>query len=44
MVKGGQRAPQFLSDHPNPDNREKAIQEEAQRLPQQNYNYSSQDS
>src|SRR6267378_58869 len=37
--EGGQRAPQFLSDHPNPDNREKAIQEEAQRLPQQNYRY-----
>jgi predicted Zn-dependent protease len=42
-AEGGQRAPQFLSDHPNPDNREKAIQEEAQRLPQQNYNYQTGD-
>jgi len=41
--EGGQRAPQFLSDHPNPDNREKAIQEEAQRLPQQNCNYQTGD-
>ena len=30
---------QFLSDHPNPDNREKAIEAEAHRLPQQNYGY-----
>jgi predicted Zn-dependent protease len=42
-AEAGQRAPQFLSDHPNPDNREKAIQEEAQRLPQQNYNYQTGD-
>jgi len=38
-AEGGQRAPQFLSDHPNPDNREKAIQEEITRLPQQSYGY-----
>ena len=36
---GGQRAPQFLSDHPNPENRRKAIEQEITRLPQQNYGY-----
>ncbi len=30
---------QFLSDHPNPGNREKAIEREAARLPQQTYGY-----
>jgi beta-barrel assembly-enhancing protease len=35
----GSHGLQFLSDHPNPDNREKAIQGEAHRLPQQNYGY-----
>jgi predicted Zn-dependent protease len=35
----GSHGLQFLSDHPNPDNREKAIEEEAHRLPQQNYGY-----
>ena len=30
---------QFLSDHPNPDNREKAIAEEARKLPNQTYGY-----
>lgn len=38
-AESGSRAPQFLSDHPNPDNREKAIQEEITRLPQQSYGY-----
>src|SRR5215510_5682289 len=38
-AEGGQRAPQFMSDHPNPENREKAIQEEIQKLPQKNYGY-----
>ena len=38
-TQGGGRTMQFLSDHPNPDNREKAIEEEAHRLPQQNYGY-----
>jgi predicted Zn-dependent protease len=38
-AEGGQRAPQFLSDHPNPENREKAIEEEIQKLPQKNYGY-----
>ena len=40
-AEGGQRAPQFLSDHPNPENREKAIEQEITRLPQQNYGYQS---
>jgi len=30
---------QFLSDHPNPDNREKAIEKEAALLPKRNYGY-----
>jgi predicted Zn-dependent protease len=38
-AEGGSRAPQFLSDHPNPDNRERAIEEEAERLPQRQYSY-----
>lgn len=29
----------FLSDHPNPDNRSRAIRQEAARLPQQTYGY-----
>lgn len=36
---GVDKAPEFLSDHPNPGNREKAIEQEASRLPQQNYSY-----
>jgi predicted Zn-dependent protease len=35
----GQQAPQFMSDHPNPDNRQHAIEEEVARMPQQNYGY-----
>src|SRR5437588_12692817 len=38
-AQGGSHGLQFLSDHPNPDNREKAIEAEAHRLPQQNYGY-----
>lgn len=34
---------QFLSDHPNPDNRERAIQQEARSLPQQRYGYQTGD-
>jgi beta-barrel assembly-enhancing protease len=34
---------QFLSDHPNPDHREHAIQQEARLLPQQSYGYESGD-
>ena len=30
---------EFLSDHPNPDNRSRAIRQEAARLPQQTYGY-----
>ena len=30
---------QFMSDHPNPDNRERAIEQEARLLPQQTYGY-----
>lgn len=36
---GGQRAPQFFSDHPNPGNRQQAIQQEVARMPQQTYGY-----
>jgi len=36
-AEGGARAPQFLSSHPNPGNRKKAIQEEIRYLPQQAY-------
>lgn len=36
---GGQRGVQFFSDHPNPGNRERAIEEEADRLPRRNYTY-----
>ncbi len=42
-AEGGVRAPQFLSDHPNPDNREKAIEEEARLLPQHDYGYQTGD-
>jgi beta-barrel assembly-enhancing protease len=42
-AEGGSRAPQFLSDHPNPENREKAIEQEITRLPQQNYGYQTGD-
>ena len=38
-AQGGQRAPQFMSDHPNPDNRERAIAEEASHLPKRTYSY-----
>ena len=40
---GGARAPQFLSDHPNPDNREKAIAQEVQRMPAQREGYQTGD-
>jgi predicted Zn-dependent protease len=39
----GQRAPQFFSDHPNPDNRERAIQEEVTRMPARSYGYQTGD-
>lgn len=36
-ASGGTRGPQFLSDHPNPGNRVKAVEEEIRYLPQSNY-------
>ncbi|HKW96178.1 MAG TPA: M48 family metallopeptidase [Bryobacteraceae bacterium] len=36
---GGGRAMQFLSDHPNPGNREQAIEAEIRTLPQRNYGF-----
>src|SRR6201997_516946 len=42
-AEGGSRAPQFLSDHPNPDNREKAIEQEIQKMPQRQYGYETGD-
>ena len=38
-AKGGYSTIQFLSDHPNPANRSKAIEEEAGRLPARRYGY-----
>ncbi len=37
-AEGGARAPQFLSSHPNPGNRMKAIEAELAYLPPRNYN------
>jgi predicted Zn-dependent protease len=34
---------QFLSDHPNPDNRQRAIEEEVGRLPRRTYGYETGD-
>lgn len=36
-ASGGSRGPQFLSDHPNPGNRMKAIEDMTQHLPARNY-------
>lgn len=38
-AQGGARTIQFFSDHPNPENRDKAIQQEAARLGAQKYGY-----
>jgi predicted Zn-dependent protease len=38
-AQGGGRTIQFMSDHPNPGNRERAIEQEAATLPKQNYGY-----
>ena len=38
---GGGSVAQFFSDHPNPDNRERAIEQEVGRMPQQRYGYES---
>jgi len=35
--QGGPAPPQFLSDHPNPGNREQAIEKEIENWPQENY-------
>jgi beta-barrel assembly-enhancing protease len=35
--EGGARGPQFFSDHPNPGNRTKAIEDEIRYLPARNY-------
>ena len=37
-AEGGSRGPQFFSDHPNPGNRMKAIEDEIRHMPQRNYN------
>lgn len=42
-LNSGKLPPEFLSDHPNPDHREKAIEAEAARLPAQNYTYQTGD-
>ncbi|HWY69511.1 MAG TPA: M48 family metallopeptidase [Terriglobales bacterium] len=36
---GGARGPQFFSDHPNPGNRQAAIQKEVAKMPRQSYTY-----
>jgi hypothetical protein len=36
-AEGGSRTPQFFSDHPNPGNRVKYVQEEVKQLPSRNY-------
>jgi Zn-dependent protease with chaperone function len=36
-AEGGSRGPEFLSDHPNPGNRMRAIEAEIRALPQHNY-------
>ncbi len=36
-AEGGARGPQFLSDHPNPGNRMKAIEDEIRYMPQRSY-------
>ena len=42
-LSGSGAPPQFMSDHPNPENREKAIQEEVARMPQRTYSYQTGD-
>lgn len=39
----GQQAPQFMLDHPNPANREKAIRVEAAKLPEQTFGFQTGD-
>ncbi len=40
-AQGGHSGPQFLSDHPNPGNRMKAIQDEIRNMPQKDYTASA---
>lgn len=42
-INSSQQPPEFLSDHPNPDHREKAIEAEAARLPARDYTYQTGD-
>ena len=42
-AEGGGRAPQFLSSHPNPENRDRAIQKEVSKLPRRSYSYQTGD-
>lgn len=37
-AEGGSRGPQFLSDHPNPGNRVKAVEDEVRFMAQRDYN------
>ncbi len=39
--EGGAGVPQFLSDHPNPGNRVKAVEAEIRTMPQQRYGFST---
>jgi hypothetical protein len=39
LASTGDHGPQFFSDHPSPDNRERAIEEEIRTLPQREYGY-----
>ena len=41
LSQGGDRVPQFLSDHPNPGNRQKAIEDEVRTLPKRTYTYNT---
>ena len=40
---GGQRPMEFLSDHPNPDHREAAIEAEVKAMPTRTYGYETGD-
>jgi predicted Zn-dependent protease len=42
-AEGGARGPQFLSDHPNPGNRVRAVEQEIRTMPRQSYGASSGD-
>jgi len=42
-AEGGSRAPQFLSDHPNPGNRVRNVEEELRGFPRRNYDFSAGD-